>query len=140
MNTDNTIRHEHKQPTIAKSQTCIYILTISQSMSPEILRGSHYSFETDVWSLGVVFYEMCSLNLPFFANSYTELLEKQMQYQARPVDRYGEDVGVLLMWMLECKPRNRPMMEDLVNEEFVLVECSRFNLDRYGCICIYVYD
>jgi serine/threonine protein kinase len=34
-------------------------------MPPEILSGSKYSFYTDIWSLGIVFYELLALTLPF---------------------------------------------------------------------------
>ena len=29
-------------------------------ISPEIIRGKLYSFKTDIWSLGVIMYEMCA--------------------------------------------------------------------------------
>ena len=38
-------------------------------LSPEIIENSPYTFKTDVWSLGVLLYEMCALKPPFEANS-----------------------------------------------------------------------
>lgn len=34
-------------------------------ISPEIVQGLEYDFKTDVWSLGVILYEMCALKPPF---------------------------------------------------------------------------
>lgn len=34
-------------------------------MSPEVLQGSGYDFQCDVWSLGCIGYEMCALRSPF---------------------------------------------------------------------------
>jgi NIMA (never in mitosis gene a)-related kinase len=34
-------------------------------LSPEIIENSPYNFKSDVWSLGVLLYEMCSLKPPF---------------------------------------------------------------------------
>jgi NIMA (never in mitosis gene a)-related kinase 1/4/5 len=34
-------------------------------MSPEIYQSSPYSFEADIWALGVVLYRMCALKFPF---------------------------------------------------------------------------
>ena len=34
-------------------------------MSPELFKGSFYNHKTDIWSLGVLFYEMATLEYPF---------------------------------------------------------------------------
>lgn len=34
-------------------------------MSPEVLQGSGYDFQCDVWSLGCIGYELCALRNPF---------------------------------------------------------------------------
>lgn len=38
-------------------------------LSPEIIESKPYSFKTDIWSLGVILYELCSLKPPFNADS-----------------------------------------------------------------------
>ena len=38
-------------------------------ISPEIVEGRPYSQMTDIWSIGVVLYEMCALKTPFNAES-----------------------------------------------------------------------
>lgn len=30
-------------------------------ISPEIIEGKPYTFQTDIWSLGVILYELCAL-------------------------------------------------------------------------------
>lgn len=34
-------------------------------LSPEIVQSNKYGFSTDIWSLGVLLYEMCALRPPF---------------------------------------------------------------------------
>ena len=38
-------------------------------MSPEIVVGLPYTQKTDIWSLGCVLYEMCTLNYAFYGSS-----------------------------------------------------------------------
>jgi NIMA (never in mitosis gene a)-related kinase len=42
-------------------------------MAPEVLHQHPYSFEMDIWSLGSVMYEMCTLQLPFVGNTLDTL-------------------------------------------------------------------
>ena len=34
-------------------------------LSPEIVQSNTYGFKTDIWSIGVLLYEMCALRPPF---------------------------------------------------------------------------
>lgn len=38
-------------------------------LSPEIIENKPYSFKSDIWSLGVLLYEMCTHKPPFTAES-----------------------------------------------------------------------
>ena len=45
-------------------------------LSPEIVDRRPYSFKSDIWSLGVILYEMCALRPPFEADSMHHLCLK----------------------------------------------------------------
>ena len=53
--------------------------------SPEVVSGQEYSFPTDVWSLGVVAYEMCTLRYPFTGKSREELKETILKSEPAPI-------------------------------------------------------
>ena len=42
-------------------------------LSPEIVNNLPYSFKSDIWSLGVVLYELCMLKPPFDGGSLSSL-------------------------------------------------------------------
>ena len=48
-------------------------------LSPEIIQSQPYSFKSDIWSLGVLLYEMCALQPPFNAQSLHQLANKIIQ-------------------------------------------------------------
>lgn len=43
-------------------------------MAPQILEGKKYNYKCDIWSLGVVFFEMLTGLTPFEARNVPELL------------------------------------------------------------------
>ena len=38
-------------------------------LSPEIIENKPYSYQSDIWALGAVLYEICALKPPFTADS-----------------------------------------------------------------------
>jgi len=42
-------------------------------MAPELLKGQVYDSKVDVWSLGIIFYEMLTGFTPFTCNNRDEL-------------------------------------------------------------------
>lgn len=45
-------------------------------IAPEILEETGYSFPADIWSLGVVFYELMNLEIPFTATTFPGLIKQ----------------------------------------------------------------
>lgn len=44
--------------------------------SPEIWRNKAYDFKSDMWSIGIIIYEIAMLRVPFKANEIDELYVK----------------------------------------------------------------
>ena len=70
-------------------------------LSPEIIQSQPYSFKSDIWSLGVLLYEMCALMPPFNAKSLHELAQKIIQGKYPDVPaHFSQNIPNLLNSML----------------------------------------
>lgn len=54
-------------------------------MSPEVCESKPYTFKSDVWSLGCVLYELCTLEHPFHADNLLGLVYKIVQETPKPI-------------------------------------------------------
>ena len=45
-------------------------------MAPESLKRNEYSFKTDIWAIGVIFFEMLTGDTPWRAKNEKELIKK----------------------------------------------------------------
>lgn len=45
-------------------------------LAPEIMKGEPYDYKTDIWSLGILIYEMLTGKTPFHANSTAQIYKK----------------------------------------------------------------
>jgi NIMA (never in mitosis gene a)-related kinase len=84
--------------------------------SPEVSQGDFYSFLTDVWSLGVVMYQLMSLELSFErSNSMrTRHLTIDEDYSPPPItESYSEELKQIVYRMLEKNQYERIHINDL---------------------------
>jgi len=84
-------------------------------LSPEIIEGKDYTFKTDLWSLGVILYEMCSLSPPFKANNLSFLALKIVKGNYSPIPAcYSGDLSSIIGKLLSVDPNRRPSVHDIL--------------------------
>ncbi|TKS72555.1 Serine/threonine-protein kinase [Collichthys lucidus] len=78
-------------------------------LSPELCQDVPYSSKSDIWALGCLLYEMCSLRPPFAATNLLSLFYKITKGEYDPVANvYSDSISSLIQSMLCLNPENRP--------------------------------
>ena len=89
-------------------------------LSPEILENKPYDSKTDIWSLGVLLYEMMTFKMPFNANSLPMLSMKIMKGNYPPPPSvYTKDLREIVSKCLNVNPSKRPKIQDILRMPIV---------------------
>lgn len=54
-------------------------------VAPEVWQSRQITKKSDVWSLGVILYELCCLKFPFFATNMDDLEQKVLKEKFAPI-------------------------------------------------------
>ena len=88
-------------------------------LAPEIIDDENYSFEADIWALGVTFYEFMNLQKPFRAKYPAVYFEIQKKEVEEINNIYSTDFRNLIYEMLNKDPKKRPKADDILNKQFI---------------------
>ena len=105
---------------IAKNLNCTWqkaktMIGTPYYLSPEIVNNKPYSFKSDIWSLGVLLYEMMALKMPFDANSLPMLTLKIIKGNyAPPPQKFTPDLRNLVSMLLNVDPDKRPSIDQIL--------------------------
>ncbi|KFP32572.1 Serine/threonine-protein kinase Nek3, partial [Colius striatus] len=97
------------------SYACTYVGT-PYYVPPEIWESMPYNNKSDIWSLGCILYELCTLRHPFQANSWKHLILKICQGSYNPLpSHYSYELHYLIKQMFKRNPKNRPSASTILS-------------------------
>ena len=104
--------------TVAKAQTQV---GTPYYIAPEILKGRAYNNKADIWSMGILLYEMCALDVPIKAANLHDLYKRIMNFRHVPSlpRQYSKEVKDLIKSMLCTDGSRRPTIKDLLDHPVI---------------------
>ncbi|CAJ1078559.1 serine/threonine-protein kinase Nek5 isoform X1 [Xyrichtys novacula] len=95
-------------------------------LSPEICENRPYNNKTDIWSLGCVLYELCTLRHPFEGSSLRQLVGKICWGRYNPVPtHYSHELRLLVTQLFKVNPRDRPSVSSVLRCPFLEKHISK---------------
>ena len=101
------------------SQACTTVGT-PLYIAPEIWGNQYYDYKCDIWSLGCIIYELCTLKPPFMGSSFSQLKKAVTSgvYKAIP-QYYSNDLKNLISWMIQIDPDKRKSAQELLDSKII---------------------
>jgi len=89
-------------------------------LAPEVLLGRPYDRKCDIWSVGVILYELVTLKKPFKAENIATLARKVIKGDYKPPPAYySSHLGRVLRALLQVQPEKRPDARELLLDKYI---------------------
>ena len=88
---------------------------INNYCAPEVIKGENINNKIDIWSLGCIIYELCSLNYCFESDNII-CLDNKIINEKNPkinLNIYDNEIQQLIDSMLQKNPKDRPNINEI---------------------------
>lgn len=112
--------------------------------SPEICMGKKYNLKSDIWSLGVILYELCTFTKPFLGRNIGEVVSQIIHKQHENIPSiYSKELKDLVDSMLAKNPDERPSVNDIFKLSIIrnkAIAILGFRLEDHEMYSEVLYD
>lgn len=101
-------------------------------MAPEICTNQPYTYKSDIWSLGCVLYELCTLKHAFAADSLLSLVYQIVRgnFPPIPTDHFSKGLSDLVNSLLVRDANQRPSLGQVFKAPYVVQHTARFQSEQ----------
>ena len=85
-----------------------------------------YNEKVDIWSLGIIFYQLLTGKIPFETDNSDDLEEKMKKGEYSVLGAVSEEAFLLLTNMLQFESNKRPSIDILYNYDFLRKNVNQF--------------
>ena len=100
-------------------------------MAPEVFESEKYDFSVDIWSLGILLYEMYHKKTPFYGSTafiiYKNIISGNLNFR-EDIDQNTKD---LILGILKVKPENRLNLKEILEHDFFKEESYLKNEENF---------
>jgi serine/threonine protein kinase len=98
--------------------------------SPELCQSKPYNNKSDVWALGIIFYEVLTLTRPFNAKTLKDLIRKIVVGQYEPIPAsIPVEMRTLCASLLQINPAMRPSINRILDSSYVQSTLKTFSAE-----------
>ena len=98
-------------------------------LPPEMCRGETYNNKADIWMLGCLLYELCSLKKPFLADNIVRLMNLIVTEPIPEIPKeYSDDLRTIVKLLTNKDDTKRPFIREILETEIVLSKMKKYNI------------
>ncbi|CAD8092957.1 unnamed protein product [Paramecium sonneborni] len=103
-------------------------------LAPEVLNGQPFSNKCDIWSLGVLFYQMLYGDLPWQTDSIIQWIDYikkvPLQFPTKPIRKQA--IKDIISKMLTINQEERISFQDLIQDPILMIKSEDAQIDFQG--------
>ena len=88
-------------------------------LAPEILKNEKYDEKADIWSLGVILYELITGEIPFEGNNIAQVKNNILKLNITWSKKIDVDAKDLITKILKIEPKERLSLDDIMNHKYI---------------------
>ncbi|KFD57986.1 kinase domain protein [Trichuris suis] len=95
-------------------------------LPPEMVGGMQHDARVDIWSLGVLMYEMLTGKPPFYCSDQRETCTRILKCTFKIPDEVSDEAKDLISKLLRLNPDERPSLEEVTKHPFILRHAPKY--------------